>query len=44
MAIGVGSIFSRGVTRGFFQIFLGRTKSGEIYFFPVETKKITFFC
>jgi len=29
---------------GFFQIFLGRPRSGEILFFPLKTKKTTFCC
>jgi len=34
--------FFQGVTtRGFFKFFLGGAKSGEIRFFPLETKKTT---
>jgi len=32
---------SKGGTMGFFQV---GTKSGESWFFPLETKKTTFFC
>ena len=42
--MGVGKIFSRRGTRGFFQNFSRGTKSGEICFFPLKTKKTTFFC
>jgi len=41
--MGVGRIFSRGDTRWFFQNFYRGAKSGEICFFPLETKKTTFF-
>ena len=40
----VGRIFSKGGPRGdFFEIFLRGAKSGEICFYPLETKKTTFF-
>jgi len=39
----VGRIFSRGGTRGFFQIFSRGVKSGDIVFFPLKTKKSIFF-
>ena len=39
----VGRIFSRGGPRGFFLNFSSGAKSGEIWFFPLETKKTTFF-
>jgi len=43
----VGRIFCRGGISGFFQgklrVFLGEAKNGEIPFFPLETKKTTFF-
>jgi len=39
----VGRIFPGGVTTGFFQNFPGDGKSGEICFFPLKTKKTTFF-
>ena len=42
--MGVGRIFSRGGTCGFFQNLSMGAKSGEICFFPLETKKTTFFC
>jgi len=35
-------LFQGGTTVGFFKFFLGGDKSGEI-FFPLETKKTTFF-
>jgi len=35
--------FSRGATRVFFQNISRGTKSGEICFFPLETKKTTLF-
>jgi len=44
----VGKIFSREDISGFFQgkprILLGEAKNDEISFFPLETKKTTFFC
>ena len=42
--MGVGKILSRGATKGFFQNFCRGDQSGEICFFPLETKKTTFFC
>jgi len=43
--MGVGRIFSRWGTRGFFQNFSRNgAKSGEIWFFPLETKKTTSLC
>jgi len=39
--MGVGRIFSGGPL-GDFPILLGRAQSGEIRFFPLETKEITF--
>ena len=42
--MGVGRIFSSGGALGdFSKIFLGGPKSGKICFFPLETKKTTFF-
>jgi len=41
--MGVGRIFSRWATRGFFKNFSRGAKSGEIRFFPLKTKKTTFF-
>jgi len=42
--VGVGRIFPRGGALGdFSKIFPGGAKSGEIYFFPLEIKKTTFF-
>jgi len=42
---GRGGIFSRGDTKGFFQNFSKEgTKVLKFVFFPLETKKITFFC
>jgi len=35
--------FPGGATRAFSKIFLGGAKSDEICFFPLETKKTTFF-
>ena len=40
---GVGRMFSRGSQGDFSKIFLGGAKSGDIYIFPLNTKKITFF-
>jgi len=40
--MGVGRIFSRGATRGFFQNFSMGAKVGEICFFPLETTETTF--
>jgi len=40
--MGVGRIFSRGATRGFFLNFSRRANSGEI-FFPLKPKKQPFF-
>ena len=42
-AMGVGRIFSKGATRGFFQNLSRGAKSGENCCFPLETKKTTFF-
>ena len=42
VCMGVGRIFSRGATSGFFQKFSRGTKSGEICFLPLETKKTLF--
>jgi len=43
--MGVGKIFSREDTRGFFQNFSsGWVKNSEIWFFPLETKKTSLFC
>ena len=39
----VGRIFPGGVLGDFSEFFPGDTKTGEIFFFPIETKKITFF-
>ena len=41
--MGVGRIFSRGGTRGFFQNSSREAKSSEICFSPLKTKKTTFF-
>jgi len=41
--MGVGRIFSREAHGDFSKIFPGVAKSGEICFFPLETKKTTFF-
>ena len=41
--MGVGRIFPRRDTRGFSKIFPGVAKSDEICFFPLKTKKATFF-
>jgi len=41
--MGVGRIFSRRPPGDFSKLFLGRAKSGEICFFPIEAKKTTFF-
>jgi len=38
----VGRTFSKGGARGFFQNFSRDAKSGEICFYPLETKKATF--
>jgi len=35
--------FSRGITRVFSYIFPWGAKSGEIWYFPLETKRTTFF-
>ena len=44
MSISVGRIFSRGGDQEIFpKLFLGGAKIGEICFFPLETKKTTFF-
>ena len=44
VCLGVGRIFSRRCTSGFFQkFFLGGAKSGEIWFLSLETKKTAFF-
>ena len=43
-AMGVGRIFSRWGTRGFFQNFSSRAKSGEISFFPLKAKTATLVC
>jgi len=42
--MGVGRIFSRGALEYFSKNFLWVAKSGEICFFPLETKKTTLFC
>jgi len=42
-SMGVGRIFSRGTSRAYFQNFSRGGKSGEICFFPLKTKKTTFF-
>jgi len=46
--VGVGRIFSRGVQSGIFpgiaKDFSRGAKDGEISFYPMETKKTTFFC
>jgi len=36
--------FPGGGSRGFFQNISRGAKSGEIYFFPLKTRKTTFFC
>jgi len=48
VTMGVGKIFSRGGKSGLFQAqsktsFSREAKSGKISFYPVETKKMTFF-
>jgi len=42
-SMGVGRIFPGGALGDFFKIFLGLAKSGEICFFPFETKETTCF-
>ena len=41
-SMGVERTFSKGALGDFSKIFLGGVKSGEICFFPLETKKTTF--
>jgi len=41
--MGVGRIFPGGLLENCSKKFLGGSKSGEICFFPLETKKTTFF-
>jgi len=43
VAIGVGRILQRGPLGDFSKFFAGGAKSGEICFFPLITKKTTFF-
>ena len=42
--MGVGSSFSRGRPLGNFSKSFRGDKSGKILFFPLETKKVSFFC
>jgi len=45
VTMGVGKIFSGGAISGFFQTFFwGGAKVVKFLYFPLETKKITFFC
>jgi len=41
--MGVGRIFPKEGTKRFSKIFLVEAKTGEICFFPLETKKTTLF-
>ena len=44
VCLGVGKIFSREGTSWFFEVFLWGSKSGEVCFLPLKTKKTAFFC